>query len=103
MCLDGFSGHRRHCQYPWDFKGGVWICTFSFAIVLAELVRQRLIEVARQKFINQNQGTKAEELYAYIMGHEFRQQVEAIVESYDSMKNELIKEKRAFETIWKKN
>lgn len=83
------------------FKDGVWICTYSFAVILAELIRQRLVEVAREKFISQHQGTKAEELYSYVMGYEFRQQVEAIVESYVSMKNELTREKRAFESIWK--
>lgn len=83
------------------FKDGVWICTFQFALILAELVRQRLVDVAKEKFINQNQGTKAEDVYLYIMGHEFRQQVEAIVNSYVSMKDELVREKRAFESIWK--
>lgn len=83
------------------YKEGVWVCSFSYMTVLAELIRQRLIEVARQKFINKNQGTKAEGLYEYIMSYEFRQQVEAIVEAYDAMKIELIKEKKAFEAIWK--
>lgn len=86
---------------PLFLKDGVWICTYPFAIILAELVRQRLIEVAREKFVSQHKGSKAEDLYSYIMGHEFRQQIEAVVESYVSMKNELMKEKRAFESIWK--
>ncbi len=81
---------------------GVWVCTYSFAMILAELVRQRLIEVAREKFIIKNQGTKAEDLYSYIMGHEFRGQVEALVETYMTMRNELDREQRAFETIWKR-
>ena len=85
-----------------DNIGGVWICTYPFAMTLAELVRQRLVEVAREKFIIKNQGTKAEELYSYIMGHEFRQQIEALVETYMTMKSELDKEQRAFETIWKR-
>ena len=85
-----------------DNIGGVWICTYPFAMILAELVRQRLVEVAREKFIIKNQGTKAEELYSYIMGHEFRQQIEALVETYMTMKSELDKEQRAFETIWKR-
>jgi len=85
-----------------DNIGGVWICTYPFAMILAELVRQRLVEVAREKFIIKNQGTKAEELYSYIMGHEFRQQIEALVETYITMKSELDKEQRAFETIWKR-
>ena len=85
-----------------DNIGGVWICTYPFAMILAELVRQRIVEVAREKFIIKNQGTKAEELYSYIMGHEFRQQVEALVETYISMKGELDREQTAFEAIWKR-
>lgn len=84
-----------------DNINGVWICTYPFAMILAELVRQKLVEVAREKFIIKNQGTKAEELYGYIMGHEFHQQIEAIIEVYIKSKNELIREKRAFESIWK--
>lgn len=84
-----------------DNVNGVWICTYPFAMILAELVRQKLVEVAREKFIIKNQGTKAEELYGYIMGHEFHQQIEAIIEVYIKSKNELIREKRAFESIWK--
>jgi hypothetical protein len=91
----------KETKNPMYFKDCVWICTYSFVIILAELVRQRLFEVAREKFIIQHQGTKAEELYTYIMGFEFRQQIEAIIESYVSMKSELTKERRAFETIWK--
>ncbi len=83
------------------YKNGVWICTFPFAVVLAELIRQRLVEVAREKYISQHKETTAEELYSYVMGYEFRQQIEGIIESYLSMKKELDREKRAFESIWK--
>lgn len=83
------------------FKDGVWICTFQFVVILAELVRQKLVEVARERFISQQQGTKSEELYRYIMGYEFRQQIEAAIEVYVEMQNELNREKRAFESIWR--
>jgi hypothetical protein len=82
-------------------KDGVWICTFSLALTLAELFRQKLIEVARQKFISNNRETKSESLYEYVMSNEFRQQMEAAVEVFIDMKNELDREKRAFEKIWK--
>ena len=91
----------KESKEPIYHKEGVWICTFPFAMILAELVRQKLTEVAREKFIAQHQETKAEELYGYIMGHEFRQQVEAIIEVYTKSQNELIREKKAFESIWK--
>lgn len=82
-------------------KDGVWICNFSLVLTLAELIRQKLIEVAREKFISLNRGSKADDLYEYIMGHEFRQQIEATIEVHLEMKKELEREKRAFESIWK--
>lgn len=83
------------------FQDGVWICTSRFALILAQMLRQRLIEVAREKYIIKNQGTKADDVYSYVMGDEFRHQVEAIIESYTSLKSQLDREKRAFEKIWK--
>lgn len=40
-------------------------------------------------------------LYDYLTSNTFRMQVEAIVEGFSSMKNELEKEKRAMNRIWK--
>ena len=40
-------------------------------------------------------------LYSYLTGHEFRQQIEAIVEAFSSMQSALNKEKIAMTKIWK--
>ncbi|HEX9008031.1 MAG TPA: DUF2130 domain-containing protein, partial [Patescibacteria group bacterium] len=68
---------------------------------LAEIMRQRLIETAREKFVSQNRSNKSEVLYSYIVSHEFRQQVESIVEVYQEMQEQISKERAAFEKIWK--
>jgi hypothetical protein len=91
----------KDSKNPIYVQDGVWICTFSFAVILADLMRQRLIEVAREKFIVRNQETKAGEIYSYIMSHEFRQQIEAVIEAYVNLKNGLMRERRAYESIWK--
>lgn len=83
------------------FKDGVWVCGFGLILPFAEMVRQRLLEVAKEKFISQNRTEKAESLYAYVTGHEFRQQVEAMAEVYQDMHLQIMKEKTAFEKIWK--
>ena len=41
-------------------------------------------------------------VYNYLAGQEFRQRIEAVVESYAAMKEDLDAEKRAMEKIWAK-
>lgn len=82
-------------------KDGVVVCSYQLAIPVAEMMRQKLIEVAREKFISQNRGEKKEELYGYITSHEFRQQIEALVEVYTDMHQQILKERSAMERIWK--
>ncbi|MBI4129683.1 DUF2130 domain-containing protein [Candidatus Roizmanbacteria bacterium] len=80
---------------------GVWVCSPSYVLVLALLIRDKLYEVAKERYIQTQKGTKAELLYDYITGHEFRQQVEALAEVFIEMKQQILKEKIAFEKIWK--
>lgn len=83
------------------FKDGVWICGYQLILPLADLIRQRLIEIAREKYISQNKGGKAEAVYEYVTSHEFIQQVEAIAEVYQDMLSQVLRERAAFEKIWK--
>ena len=80
---------------------GVWVTNYSLYLVLAELLRGKLIEVAREKYVSQNKTGKADILYNYITSHEFSQQVEAIVEVYQDMQSQIAKERAAFEKLWK--
>lgn len=41
-----------------------------------------------------------EELYAYLCSHEFRQHVEAVVESFVTMQDDLQRERRAMDKAW---
>lgn len=80
---------------------GVWVTRIDFVKPLAELMRTRLIESAREKFVSQNRANKSEALYSYIVSHEFQQQVESIIDVYQEMQDQLSKERAAFEKIWK--
>jgi len=82
-------------------REGVWICSSQMVLPLAEMMRQRLIEVAKEKFVSQNRTEKSELLYEYIISLEFRQQVEAIVEIYKEMHGQIIRERTVFEKNWK--
>lgn len=85
------------------YKDGVLICSLSLAIPIAEIMRQQLISVARERFIltHKNNATNAERLFEYVTSHEFLQQIEAMVELHQEMNAQIAKEKAAFEKIWK--
>lgn len=80
---------------------GVYVVRHTLALPVAGLLRQKLIDIAREKFITQNKENSAEQLYTYVTSHEFRQHIEAIVEVFQDMQVQITKEKAAFEKIWK--
>jgi hypothetical protein len=80
--------------------GGVWICKPSLAIVLGTLLRKSLLDAARQKALSENRGDKAEALYGFVTSHEFIQQVESMVETYQAMTAQIARERAAFEKLW---
>ena len=79
---------------------GVWISSHSLAIPLAMLLRQNLLDVYRQRVFNERKGDKAEHLYEYITSHKFRQQVEAMLDVYFQMKQQITKERTSYEKMW---
>jgi hypothetical protein len=82
-------------------RDGVWICSPSFSLILSQLLREALIREARQRYINDQRSTRAEDLYAYVTGHEFSQQIERMIETFLDMKTQLEKERVAYEKFWK--
>ena len=80
---------------------GVWVTRFNVAIGLATALRQQLIDVtfARQGAVGK--GEKMEVLYEYLSGPEFRQKIEAIVETFTMMQSQLDREKRGMMKNWK--
>lgn len=82
-------------------KNGVWVVSYSLIIPLAVLLRKNLLDVTREKIAAKYKDRKADILYQYITGYEFRQQVETMLEVYLEMKEQICKERAAFERIWK--
>lgn len=79
---------------------GVWVCKPAMAIILATLLRKSLLDAGYQKALAENRGSKADLLYNFITSHEFVQQVEGMIETYQDMTSQITKEKVAFEKIW---
>jgi len=83
-------------------KDGIWVTEFSYAIGLVSALRVGLIEVANAKLASVGKDEKIENLYNYLSGSEFRQRVEAIVESFITLQGDLEQERRAMEQVWAK-
>lgn len=82
-------------------KDGVYICSYQLSLPLAELLHKSLLETAYQKFVSGNRGNKADAIYTYVTGHEFRQQIEALAEVFGEMQQQNFRERAAMEKIWK--
>jgi hypothetical protein len=71
-------------------------------IPVAFVLRHTLIEVRTAQCVSEGQQTKAEMVYQYLAGPRFRQRVQAIVEAFSSMQEDLDKERRMIQKQWAK-
>jgi hypothetical protein len=93
--------------FPSDAEGiceydGVWLTDFPSCIGLASALRQGLIELNHSRCAQEGKSGKMEMIYEYISGAEFRQRIEAIVEPFMEMRNDLHREQEAMRRLWAK-
>jgi len=81
---------------------GVWVCAIPLAISLAEALRMGLMDMAKSRMSAVGKNEKMETMYNYLCGPEFRQKIDAIVEAFRGMKEDLDKEKKWFVKSWAK-
>ena len=81
---------------------GVWVAHPKVALPVALSLRQTLIEVASARQAAEGQQSKMEMVYGYLTGPRFRLRVQAIVEAFSSMKEDLDREKKAITRQWAK-
>jgi hypothetical protein len=79
---------------------GIWVCAPRYAVPLASSLRQGLLEVASAKGRAMGQETKMEMIYDYLTGTQFKQRVDAIVERFEDMQDNLRKERVFIEKQW---
>jgi hypothetical protein len=80
---------------------GVWVCTFEEFKGLSSVLRESVIKLHNAKKSEENKTDKMSLLYSYLTSTEFSMQIEAIVEGFSTMQEDLDKEKRAMARIWK--
>ncbi|MBI4079444.1 MAG: DUF2130 domain-containing protein [Candidatus Levybacteria bacterium] len=82
------------------FYKQIWVTKQNFMIALACSLRLNLIQVTMAKRAAEGKKEKMEILYSYLSGTEFKHRVEAIVDAFSNMQQEIEKEKRYFTNKW---
>ena len=85
-----------------DQVDGIWVIHPKVLLPIAASLRQMLIEVHGARQASEGQQTKMEMVYQYLTGPKFRLRVQAIVEAFTDMADDLQKEKKAIMKQWAK-
>ena len=85
-----------------DVLDGVWVTSPRAALPVATVLRHSLLQVSMARAVSEGQQTKTEMVYQYLTGPRFRHRVEAIVEAFSSMQEDLDKERKAIMKQWAK-
>jgi hypothetical protein len=85
-----------------DIVDGVWVTSPRAALPVATVLRHTLLQLSTARQIGEGQQTKTEMVYEYLTGPRFRHRVEAIVEAFSSMKEDLDRERKAIMKQWAK-
>ncbi len=85
-----------------DLVDGVWVTSPRAALPVATMLRQGLLQVSQTRALSEGQQTKTEMVYQYLTGPRFKQRVEAIVEAFSNMQDDLDKERKVIMKQWAK-
>jgi len=69
---------------------------------VAIALRHSLIELANARQAGEGQQSKMELVYQYLVGPRFRHRIEAIVEKFSDMHEDLEKERKTMTRLWAK-
>lgn len=85
-----------------DVVEGVWVTHPRAALPVATILRHTLLQISLTRQASEGQQTKTDMVYQYLTGPRFRQRVEAIVEAFTTMQEDLDKERKVIMKQWAK-
>ena len=85
-----------------DLVEDVWVTHPRAVLPVALALRSLLVEVACARTSSEGQQTKTDMVYQYLTGPRFRQRVQAIVEAFSFMREDLEKERKVIVKQWAK-
>lgn len=83
-----------------DLIDGVWVTDLALAVGLGTALRSHLIQLKQYRDVTPGTGEKYAAIQKYLASTEFRQRIEAIVEAFQTMRDDLASEKRSAEKHW---
>jgi hypothetical protein len=84
-----------------EFRDGVWICSFQDAKIIAASLRDGIIRAFAASKTQEGKGDKMQMLYDYMTSNEFASQWQAVRQVFRNMKQSIDDERRAMEKLWK--
>jgi len=81
---------------------GIWVCHRRYVVPLATALRTGMMEVAKARHAAEGRNEKADFVYNYLCGAEFKHHISGVVESFATMLSDLDSEERSLKAIWKK-
>jgi hypothetical protein len=81
---------------------GIWVTSPRCAIPVAIALRYSLIELANARQAGEGQQSKMALIYQYLIGSRFRHRIEAIVEKFSDMHEDLDRERKTMTRLWAK-
>lgn len=85
-----------------DIVDGIWVVSPKAIVPVATMLRQSIVQLSAARQSSEGQQTKTELMYQYLTGPQFRQRVEAIVEAFSSMSDDLNRERQVIMKQWAK-
>jgi hypothetical protein len=85
-----------------DFVDGIWVTSPLTLVPVGVVLRHALVELAMARQAAAGQQTKMELTYQYLTGPRFRHRVQAIVEKFSDLQNDLDKERKTMTKLWAK-
>ncbi len=82
-------------------RDGVWVCSYEEFKGLCSVLRESVVQLSLAMTSQENKGDKMHMLYNFLTSNTFRMQIDAIVEGFTQMKEDLESEKRSMQRIWK--
>jgi len=79
---------------------GMYVCSLSVWFAVAAMLRQQIINLAFARASAEGRDQKMDVVYRYLTGPEFRERVNAIIQTFVGMQDQLSQEKRALMKHW---
>jgi hypothetical protein len=83
-----------------DQIDGMYVCSLSVWFAVAAMLRQQIINLAFARASAEGRDQKMDVVYRYLTGPEFRERVNAIIQTFVGMQDQLSQEKRALMKHW---